>query len=104
MVAEKLAFAPERAEGALADASAGASWRAELGVVEPSPRLSDAIDSIGQALQETTARCGGLTLDGVIGDLRDRRPAEPGVDRLARDVLKLALEQRQTRLARNGDA
>jgi hypothetical protein len=103
MVAEKLAFAPDRAEAALTDARAGAPWRAELGIVEPSRELSDAIDSIGQALRETAARWGGLTLDGLIVELRDRRPAELGVDRFAREVLKLGLEQRRTRLARQGD-
>src|SRR5262249_40429085 len=33
-VAETLAFGPERVEAALADASAGAPWRAALGVAE----------------------------------------------------------------------
>jgi hypothetical protein len=99
MAAEGLAFAPDRVEALLADAQAGAPWRAELGIVEPSQQLRDAIDSIGQALQETIARQGAPTLDGLIVDLRENQPEGQGLDKLARQVLRLALEQRRTRLA-----
>jgi hypothetical protein len=61
--------------------------------------MRDAIDCIGQALQETIARKGGPTLDGLIVDLRDNQPEGQGLDKLARQVLRLALEQRRTRLA-----
>ena len=49
-VAEALAYAPARAQAVLADARPGAPWRRDLGIAEPSARLSDAIDSIERAL------------------------------------------------------
>jgi hypothetical protein len=103
MVAEGLAFAPDRVEASLADAQAGAPWRAELGIVEPSNQLSDAIDAIGQAIRETIARRGGPTLDGLIVDLRESQAGEQGLKNLSRQVLRLALEQRRTRIANRRD-
>jgi hypothetical protein len=103
MVAEGLAFAPDGTEASLADAQAGAPWRAEFGIVEPSPQLSEAIDCFGQALRETTARHGNPTLDGLLDDLRDSEPEGEGLHRLGCTILQLALEQRRTRLAAQRD-
>jgi hypothetical protein len=47
-VTEAAATAPERVEALLAEARAGARWRADLGLPEPSPRLADAIESLTQ--------------------------------------------------------
>src|SRR5262249_3645980 len=64
-VAEALAHAPARAEAVLADARPGARWRADLGIAEPSARLSDAIDWIERALSEATPDDGPPSLDAL---------------------------------------
>ena len=99
-LAEALAWAPERVETALADARAGAPWRATLGIAEPSAQLSQAIGSMVRAVQSATAAAGDSALDAVILAIRDAQPSEPGLDRLVRRVLRSALEQRQARQAR----
>ena len=56
--AEALALAPERIEAVTADAQAGAPWRAELRICEPSRPLSHAINDIFHAVR-TAAATGG---------------------------------------------
>jgi hypothetical protein len=97
--AEALAYSPECVEALLADAHAGASWRAAFGIAEPSPELSEAIDSIGQAVRAATPPRGAPTLDAMLIAARENRPREEGLDRLARRVLRSTLEQLRTRQA-----
>jgi hypothetical protein len=92
-VAEALACAPQRVESLLADALTGAPWRAALGIAELSPELSEAIDSIGQAVRAATPSGGTPTLDAILIAVRENRPGEQGLDRLARRVLRSTLEQ-----------
>jgi hypothetical protein len=101
-VAEMLAFAPERVEAALTDARSGAPWRAALGVAEPSPQLSEAIDAMGQAVRAATAEVGRPTLDRLLVATRDSRPGEGRLDGLVRRVLQSTLEQRQSRQVNEG--
>jgi hypothetical protein len=101
-VAETVAFAPERVEAALADARAGAPWRAALGVPEPSPQLSKAIDAMDQAVRAPTAEAGHPTLDTLLVAIGDSRPGEGRLDGLVRRVLQSTLEQRQNRQANEG--
>ena len=49
-VAEALAYTPARAKTVFANARPGAPWRSDLGLEEPSPSLSAAIDSMERAL------------------------------------------------------
>jgi hypothetical protein len=51
-VAEMVAHAPERIEPLMAEARAGAPWRAALRLPDPSHRLSEAIDLLGRVVQE----------------------------------------------------
>ena len=48
--AEALTFAPERIEAVVADARAGAPWRAELGIRQPSPLLQHSISTMFHAV------------------------------------------------------
>jgi hypothetical protein len=98
-LAEALAFSPERIAALPAHAHSGAHWRAALGIPEPSPQFDRAIDSIDEALR-TVIRAGDVaTPEAVLTALRDTPPPEHELDRLARRVLRAALEQRQTRRA-----
>jgi hypothetical protein len=97
--AEALTFAPARLDVVPADAHSGAPWRALLGIPEPSPKLSQAIDLINQTVQ-TAAPDGGIpTADKVLATIHADQPGEQSLERLTRRVLQSALEQRQTRQA-----
>ncbi len=98
-VAEALAFAPERVRTVSADAHAGASWRATIGIPEPSPTLEQAIDAIDEALGSAMLAGGVPTADAVLTTLRGTPPSTRRPDTLARRVLLAAVEQRQTRQA-----
>ena len=98
-VTEALAYIPARAHAVLADARAGAPWRRDLGIAEPSPCLSDAIDSIERALSAATPASGPPSLDALLLAVRDDHPGESPLDRLTRSVLRSTLEQLCTRRA-----
>jgi hypothetical protein len=102
-LAEALACAPARAEAVLADARPGAPWRADLGIAEPSARLSDAIDSIERALSEVTPADGPPSLDALLLAVRDGHPGGSPLDRLTCNVLRSALEQLRTRQAEDAE-
>ena len=101
-VAEALAYTPARAQAVVADARPGASWRLDLGVAEPSPRLSDAIDSLERALSAAMPPGGAPSLDAVLLAVEDGRPGESALDALARRVLRSTVEQLCTRRAEAG--
>ena len=73
---EALAYAPGRAQAVLGDARSGAPWRAELGIAEPSARLSDAIDSMHKALSASTPPGGPPSLDALLFAVRNAQPGE----------------------------
>ena len=98
-VAEALAHTPARAQAVFADARPGASWRSELGIAEPSPRLSDAIDSMERALSAALPPGRAPSLDALLLALRDVQPGESALDSLTRGVLRSTLEQLCTRQA-----
>src|SRR5262249_37047297 len=100
-VAEALAYTPARARAILADARSGAPWRRDLGIAEPSARLSDAIGSMERALEAAAPPRGAPSLEALLFAVRDEhgRAGEPALDRLARRVLRSTLEQLCTRQA-----
>jgi hypothetical protein len=95
-LAEAVECAPDRVEDVLADALAGARWRAELGIVEPSSALAEAFAAITRATREVAPTEGAPTLDAFLSAL-DSATDQKGIDRLARTVLRSALEQRRFR-------
>jgi hypothetical protein len=95
-LAEAVESAPDRVEDVLADAPAGAPWRAELGIAEPSTALGEAFAAITRATREVPATESTPMLDSFIPALDGARDEE-GIDRLARKVLRSALEQRRFR-------
>jgi hypothetical protein len=99
-VAEALAYAPECVEALLADAHAGAPWRAALRIAEPSQQLSEAIYFLGRAVRAVTPPAGVPTLDALQITCREARPGEHGLEMLVRRVLRSTLEQVRTRQAK----
>src|SRR5262249_37656506 len=99
-VAEALAYAPGCIEPLLADAHAGAPWRAALRIAEPSRQLDEAIRCIGRAVRAAAPPGGAPTLDSMVISCREDRPDEQGLERLARRVLRSTLDQLRTRQAR----
>jgi hypothetical protein len=96
-VVEALAYAPDRVPAVLADASAGSGWRTVYGIAEPSPRLSAALGSIGQAVRAATSAGGAPAFEAVLIWVQEARPGEEGLDGLVRRVLRSTLEQLCTR-------
>jgi hypothetical protein len=97
-LSEMLAFAPERTEAVVAEAQSDAPWRAAFGIAAPSRPLGQAIESLAQTVRGDVPST-VVTLDAVLSSSRADGPTESSVDRLARRVLRSALEQRLTRQA-----
>jgi hypothetical protein len=98
-VAEMLTCAPERVDDVLADARAGSAWRATLGIAEPSPQLSTAIHSIGQAIRAAAPEGGAPSLDALYFSSQGDARGEDGLERLARRVLGMTVEDLHIRQA-----
>ena len=101
-VADALVFAPQRMEALPAAAQAGASWRAELRIPEPSPALNRAISCMVRAARRAAATGGDPALDALLHAIGDSQLGQPALGRLVRAVLRSALEQRQARQAGEG--
>ena len=97
-VAEALTFAPERIDAVTADARAGARWRAELQIREPSSPLQHSISGIVHAVRTATAS-GGRPPDAVLLAIHNSGPGGPTLNMLGRAALRSALDQRQARQA-----
>jgi hypothetical protein len=95
-MAEALTQAPERAAAVVADARAGAPWRAMLGLAEPSSRLVEAIESLGGVLRGATPPGGVPTFESVLTALEEHL-REPGLDGLVRRVVQSTLERARSR-------
>lgn len=80
----------------LADAHGNTPWRAKLGISEPSPQLRQALYFVSQAVREASQN-GKLTLEALHISLREDRPTEDALDRLARRVMRTTFEQVITR-------
>jgi hypothetical protein len=103
-VSEAAAFAPDRVDLLLAEARAGATWRAGLDLPEPEARLADAIESLGRVVRAAPSPAGGSTFDALLTAATHDRPDESSLDKVVRRALLSMLEERRTRqpTARNG--
>ena len=95
-VSEAAAFAPERIDLLLAAARPGAAWRAELGLPEPSPRLVDAIESLGRLAQAVPLHDGSSSFDDLLTAAEEDHPGGK-IDRVVRHTLLAMLEERRSR-------
>src|SRR6516165_2145841 len=96
-LAEALAYAPECVDVLLANAQAGAPWRDEFQLTEPSPQLSQAIYFMRGAVRAVTSPEGMPTLDALQISWGEHGPEEQGLETLVRRVLRSMLEQLLTR-------
>ena len=87
-----LVCAPEGVDGVLADGCQNSAWRAALGIAEPSPQLRKAIHSIGQVIRDATPQDGVPILDALHFALQQDEQSEDRLERLARRVLRMAIE------------
>jgi hypothetical protein len=103
-VTEALANAPERTLALLADARAGASWRAALGIQEPPPRVSDAIEDMAETIRASAPPDERPHFDAVLIAAHDEVPGEDQLASLARRILRSTLELHRVRQARDADS
>jgi hypothetical protein len=103
-LAEALAYGPARAQAVLADARPGAPWRSELGIAEPSPRLSAAIDAIEREVGVLAPSGGAVSLDALLIAVRDHQPGESALDGLTCSVLRSTIEKLCTRQAEQAES
>jgi hypothetical protein len=96
-VSEAAAYAPQRVVALLAEARSAETWRAELGLSEPSPRLSAALQSLTRLVGRATAPAGTPLFDAILAEAGEEHPSEETLDRLVRRVLLSMLEERATR-------
>jgi hypothetical protein len=87
-VADALAASPDQLNNVLDDARAGAPWRGQLGVEEPSADLASAMDDLAGMVFSGTP-----TVEGVLAGM-DERPRGGDYGHLVRAVLRSELEGR----------
>jgi hypothetical protein len=96
-VSEAAAYAPERIDLLLAAAGPDATWRAELGLREPSPRLAAAIESLGRLARAAPIPAGMSLFNALLAAAAQDHPGEAALDQVARRALLSMLEERRTR-------
>jgi hypothetical protein len=98
-VSETAAYAPERMESLLVQASAGATWRAVFGLPEPTPRLADAMESLCTAVRAAASSPapGRPLFDALLTAASADHAGEEALERLVRRTLLSMLEERRTR-------
>jgi hypothetical protein len=96
-MSEAAAYAPDRVDALLAEARAGATWRSGLGLPELSPRLAEAMESLGRAARAVASPADGKLFDSLLTAARTDQAGEDGLDRVVRRALLSMLEERRTR-------
>jgi hypothetical protein len=96
-IAEVLASAPDQLDRALAETGDGVTWRAGLAIEEWSAPLTETVDAMRHLLTSDSPADVERTLDRALAVVRADRQGAPESETLARDVLRLALEQRRIR-------
>jgi hypothetical protein len=96
-VSEAAAYAPQRIDRLLGAAGPGATWRAELGLPEPSPRLGAAIASLGRLARAAPIPAGPSSFDALLTAATQDHPGETTLDQVVRHALLSMLEERRTR-------
>jgi hypothetical protein len=93
-VAAALEQSPDRAGELIADARAGAPWRAKLGLPEPSAALTRALTAVADAVTAVDLSGSGEGDTAVLDRLRTASAVDDAAALLARTVLCSALEAR----------
>jgi hypothetical protein len=96
-IAEVLASAPEQLDRTLAELEGSVTWRTALAIEEWSAPLTETVDAMRRLLTNDAPADVEQTLDRALAIVRADQPGAPESETLARDVLRLALEQRRIR-------
>ena len=96
-VSEAAAYAPEHIDRLLAAARPGATWRADLGLPEPSPRLAEAIAALARVGRAARSRARASSFDALLTAAKEDHPGETNLDKVVRRTLLSMLEERRTR-------
>jgi hypothetical protein len=96
-LAEVLASAPEALDRTVDEIGGDVGWRTRLGIPEWSSVLTEAFEAMRQLLIDGPPPGVERPLDRALAVVRADRPGAPESETLARDVLRLALEQRRIR-------
>jgi hypothetical protein len=99
-VSEAAEYAPECIDELLAAAGPGATWRAELDLPEPSPRLAAAIESLGRVAQAASSPAGASSFATLLTTAGEDHRGDTDLDELVRHALLSTLEERLTRQRR----
>jgi hypothetical protein len=103
-VSEAATYAPQHIDRLLASARPGATWRAGLGLPEPSLRLADAIESLSRLAPAAQVPAGASSFDALLTAVDGDHPGERTLDGVVRRTLLSMLEERRTRQpTRGGD-
>jgi hypothetical protein len=84
-IAEALTASPDQLTTILDDARAGAQWRRQVGVAEPSPGLASALEDLARM-----AVSGAPTVEAVLASI-DKGPGDGDYGQLVRAVLRSKL-------------
>src|SRR5262245_9806322 len=96
-VAEAIADAPECLDTLLSNAGAGARWRTELQLAEPSRQLRDAVSFIAQVVRAVAPPGGVPTLDEMVKSCGEDRPDPTSLEALVCRVLRSTVDQLRNR-------
>jgi hypothetical protein len=96
-VSEAAEYAPECMDELLAAAGPGSTWRAELDLPEPSPRLAAAIESLGRVVQAASSPADASSFATLLRTAGEDHPDDTDLDELVRHALLSTLEERRTR-------
>jgi hypothetical protein len=96
-VSETAEYAPECLDELLAAAGPDASWRTELDLPEPSPRLAAAIESLGRVVQAAPSLADASSFATLLTTAGEDHPDDTDLDELVRHALLSTLEERRTR-------
>ena len=102
-LAEAVACAPHSIDRVLADADAGAPWRNTLGLPEPSRAFCEAMSILGSAARSVRPSETATRLEELHAWCRASQVDAPGLETLARRVLRAALGPHRARQAEGRD-
>jgi hypothetical protein len=77
----------------LAAAHPGATWRTELDLPEPLPRLGAAIESLGRVVRAAPVPAGVSLFDALVTAAGENQPGDTTLDELVRHALLSMLEE-----------
>jgi hypothetical protein len=101
-VAEALAYAPERVDAILSEARGGSSWRPAMGLDEPSPSLTQALDILGNIVSAIPAD--QRRLDSAVSTLGWVPERATPLEAMVHVALRASLEIRLGKVTRDNEA